>query len=371
LAWISASPDYTRLITGELTDVPLLGEIPPAPLATSAAASSPNEPKSSEGLPGRLVFATSSGGTLYLSNADGSGLRHLADGVIDPVVSPNGRQVAFTRWDGAEVGTLYTLNLDDGRERVIMGDTLQAKSPTWSPDGTKIALSFQYGGLRNPEEECREFDFDDTVRIPTRARVTSFQITKNGIEVCFIRWEDLQWGLRRVEVETGQFENLPVDRYSYNPAWDPQKAWRVIYDGDKGLMQLDVTTNTLWPITTDVRDSGPVFSPDGQQLALTYQQHDHWEVYTFNLEQGNRQRLTKPPLLADPQYSSAAPAWSPDGQQLAFFTDRSGIWQIWVMNADGSNPRPMFDPQQQAQLGLEYHGVNERLLNWIKASPRK
>ena len=131
-------------------------------------------------------------------------------------------------------------------------------------------------------------------------------------------------------------------------------------------MQLDVSTNKLWPITTDLRDTGPVFSPDGQKLALTYKQHDHWEVYTLDLLTGARRRLTKPPILADPQYNSASPAWSPDGQHIAFVTDRTGSWEIWVMSADGSEQRPLFSPEVQAQFGLEYHGMNEQMLNWVE-----
>jgi Tol biopolymer transport system component len=130
-------------------------------------------------------------------------------------------------------------------------------------------------------------------------------------------------------------------------------------------MQLDVTTGKLQSFTSDASDAGPVFSPDGQTLALTYRQHDHWEVYTYDLASGSRQRLTKPSILADPQYSSAAPAWSPDGSQIAFVTDRTGQWEIWVMNADGSNQHSLFSSEVQAQLGLDYQGMNERLLNWI------
>ena len=130
-------------------------------------------------------------------------------------------------------------------------------------------------------------------------------------------------------------------------------------------MQLDLTTGELKSLTSDESDSGPVFSPDGQTLALTYQQHDHWEVYTYDLASGSRQRLTKPSILADPQYSSAAPAWSPDGSQIAFVTDRTGQWEIWAMNADGSNPHALFSAEVQAQLGLDYQGMNEEMLNWI------
>lgn len=367
--WISSWPNYVRLLAVEPDELPLVdAPLPPdaTPASVQPAAVAGNLPSSS--LPGKLVFMTGSGGELYLINADGAGLRRLAGGVIDPAISPDGRQVAFLRWDGAKMATLYTINLDGSGERALLGDIRQGKSPAWSPDGRQIIISFQHGGLVNPSEICKEFDLDDHIRLPDDiGQITSIRGKGPlGVEICYIRREDLHWGLRQVEVATGKFEDLPADDYSFNPAWDPNNPWRVIYDGSNGLVQLDVTRETRWPITTDLRDTGPVFSPDGQKLALTYKQHDHWEVYTLDLATGQRQRLTKPPLLADPQYNSASPAWSPDGNYLAFVTDRTGRWEIWVMNADGSDPRPLFSPEIQAQLGLEYRGVNERMLGWTE-----
>lgn len=365
--WISAQATYSRLLGGSLDAVPI---VPVDPLPQRPADDPDLEPVGSteqgtEG--GRLIFNTGSGGDLYVINLDGTGLRKLAGGVIDPVVSPDGRQVAFTRWDSAEFGAVYALDIADGRERVIVGDIRQPKSPTWSPDGEQILISFQHSGLRDPKRECRTYKIGEKVFIPENAVIEWVRQTpKNGeIKFCFTRNEDLQWYLRRVDVTSGEFEDLPSDEYAYNPTWDPQEPWRVIYDGNEGLMQFDVSTDQQWPVTKDVRDTGPVFSPDGQRLAVTYKQHDHWEVYTLDASGGDRARLTKPPILADPQYNSAAPAWSPDGEQIAFLTDRTGVWEIWVMNADGSNQRPLFAPEVQAQFDLTYAGVNERLLNWI------
>jgi Tol biopolymer transport system component len=375
--WISGQAAYTR-ITGALTDVPVVEaasgggstavvtQVSYTAAGQTAAASSQAASATTVAAGGKLVFTTSSGGDLYVINADGTGLHKLASGVIDPVVSPDGQQVAFTRWDGAEMGTLYVINVDGSGERVVLGETLQAKSPTWSPDGQSIVVSFQHGGLRDPVPECREFDRDDHIRLPENIKITKMHMDNDAMVICFIRNEDLQWGLRQVNVATGKFEDLPADLYSYNPAWDPINPWRVIYDGQKGLMQLNVTTGELKSFTSDVGDTGPVFSSDGQSLALTYRQHDHWEVYTYDLASGSRQRLTKPSILADPQYSSAAPAWSPDGSQIAFLTDRTGQWEIWVMYADGSNQHAMFSSEVQAQLGLDYQGMNERMLNWIR-----
>ncbi|MCL4294938.1 MAG: PD40 domain-containing protein [Anaerolineae bacterium] len=367
LGWISGQAAYTRIL-GSLKNVSVTeASSAGLPSSVSGQSSAVGGQPSAVVPTGKLVFASSSGGDLYIVNVDGTGLQKLASGVIDPVVSPDGTQVAFIRWDGANMGALYVLDLHSGSERVLAGDIARPKSPTWSQDGQAIIISFQHGGTVNPAPECREFDSDDGMQLPGISEITSFHVSDDGeVKICFIRTEDLQWGLRQVNLATGQAEDLPADLYSFNPTWDPQNLSRVIYDGLRGLMELDVTSGNLQPFTADVRDTAPVFSPDGQKLALTYKQHDHWEVYTYDVTTGSRQRLTKPPLLADPQYSSAAPAWSPDGSQLAFVTNRSGRWEIWVMNADGSNPHALFSPEVQVQWGLNYQGVNERLLNWTR-----
>ena len=361
--WVSSQPQYTRLLNGDA----VAGNLPaqPAPTLVANAVTAAQPVASQAG--GRLIFATRSGGDLYAVNIDGSDLRLLAGGVIDPAVSPDGTQVAFTRWDGAKFGALYLLNLETGREQVVVGDIRQPKSPTWSPDGQKIVISFQHGGRRNPKFTCRFFDFDDGISLPDNIVISSVDVHDDGtVRICYTPNEILKWYLREINVADGRFEDLASDEYAYSPTWDPQNDWRVVYSGNRGLMQYDVNTSEQWPLSTDLRDTEPVFSPDGSQLAVTYKQHDHWEVYTLNLAGGERQRLTKPPILAEPQFSSAAPAWSPDGTQLAFVTNRTGRWEIWKMAADGSNPQPLFSPEVQAQLNLQYNGVNERLLNWLE-----
>ncbi len=65
-----------------------------------------------------------------------------------------------------------------------------------------------------------------------------------------------------------------------------------------------------------------------------------------------------------PYWNNAGPVWSPDGRQIAFMTDRTGRWEIWLMNADGSNPRPMFPNGVLDGLTFQYNGVDEHMLSW-------
>jgi TolB protein len=124
--------------------------------------------------------------------------------------------------------------------------------------------------------------------------------------------------------------------------------------------------SVFYLITTDPRDTGPAWAPDGRRVAFTRWQHDHWEIYAVDDSGRNLTRLTITPPKPDGMVAnSAAPAWSPDGQYIAFLTDRSGPWQIWLMRADGSAQKPMFQDQLRG-LPIEYTSQAERAISWTQ-----
>jgi len=343
----------------------------------------------SSDLTGTIVFQTVSGGPIYAINADGSNLRYLATG-MDPALSPDGQWVAFTRWDDTQhgaTGSLWVINVDGSGERVIVGDVHQPKAPVWSPNGTQIAISMQHGGRLAPESKCDR-------SLPSEPLVADedgdyfrvvVEIDEDGeveTRLCYTLLPHPFWSLRVVDVATGAFEDLPSDLFSYAPAWDPANDWRLVYDGELGLVNMDLTRSegSTWALTDDVRDHAPVFSPDGSKIAVSYWQHDHWEIHVLNSDGSGRVRLTQTPLRviveqgingqAEQAWNNVAPAWSPDGNQIAFLTDRSGQWEIWVMGADGKNQHPIFVPETLHQWGLyseitlQYYSVSERVLSW-------
>ena len=352
--WISGGAEY----------VSVSGNVPVSPSDNTATI------QNSQSI-GTIVFQTASGGAIYAINDDGSDLRFLTTG-LDPVLSPDGQWVAFARWntsqDGA-LGSLWLINVDGTGERVILTNVNNPRTPTWSQDGTQIIISMQQGGRLQPERTCgnerpsRGAEEIDIIR--EDGKITGF---------CYTRPPDPHWGLRSINVATGEFEDLPNDTYSVSPAWDPINSGRVVYDGDRGLVNLDLNLGTRVPLTNDFNDRSPVFSPDGSKIALSYWQHDHWDIHVMNADGSGRVRLTETSykvfveqaLNGEPfrSWNNAAPTWSPDGSQIAFLTDRTGQWEIWVMNADGSNQRALIPAETLAELGLQYNGVNERALSW-------
>lgn len=346
---------------------------------------------------GKLVFQTKSGGDIYIINADGTGLRRVTHG-IDPQLSPDGTQIAFTRWD--PFYTLYTINVDGANETAWMGNKAKMKSATWSADGTRIVFShlvfLDEGGKEkiNPQKLAEraarsgeDFNFPE---IPDNARGLKIE---NGI-IEYVIPPDAHWWLGQVDLTKNEYQDLGTgSQYNYAPSWHPIDPNRLLFRGDKGIAEFNTQAQSGRPISFDDRDRGAVvYSPDGAKIALTYWQDGHWEIHTMNADGSNRQRLTETPLtviaqnsrsdvfvneegyrtlnraqpdqMPNPNWNNAAPVWSPDGSQIAFLTDRTGRWEIWIMNADGSNQRPMFSNGALNGIEFDYAGVDERMLSW-------
>jgi Tol biopolymer transport system component len=329
----------------------------PAPATTSSPSTTSTTTAPSDSGTDTFILQTASGGEFYLVRPATGEVQLITSG-IDPAFSPDMSQIAFTRWTSGGAAGVMLYDLASGTERQIIGETKQAKSPTWSPDGSKLMVSFQNGGRPEIESVCKERGG----RIPREAY--DIQIGSDTGRICYKLPADPYWQLREIVVATGEYQDMASATYSYAPTWDPINDWRVVFAGEDGLQQLDVNRNEYFAFTENLRDRGPVFSPDGQWVAVTYRESNAWHIQIISTTDGTRQALTTTDALADEVINNAAPAWSPDSSQLAFVTDRNGEWEFYVMNIDGSNQQPLLSPEIAEQIPVQYNGVDERLINW-------
>jgi TolB protein len=100
---------------------------------------------------GRMIFSSTLAGgyaNLYVSGADGSGLRRLTDVRaidVEPRVNPkNPREVAFISGRGGRA-QLYKMSVDGGNVERLTSGAGEVANPAWSPDGQFLAYSTTAG----------------------------------------------------------------------------------------------------------------------------------------------------------------------------------------------------------------------------------
>lgn len=223
---------------------------------------------------GRIAFE--SGGRnvqITVMNADGSGRARLTDtngSNMTPTWSPDGRKIAFSSTRDGN-GTIYTMNADGSDQTRLATGAGDAFFPSWSPDGRKIV----------------------------------FHTNRDG-----------KWVIAVMNADGGDQTRLTDGR---------------------------------------ANDFFPSWSPDSTRLVFASTRDGHDEIYAMTADGGNQTRLTFG------RSDNWEPSWSPDGRTIAFISTRGRNAEVYAMNADGSD---------QTNLSRNPAADSGRLLSWSPDSSR-
>jgi Tol biopolymer transport system component len=281
--------------------------------------------------------------------------------------------LSFARWTVLEQNIYYstdvlTFSAADQETRVMerAAPLASMASPTWSADGSTMTVEvisqFYYDASHFWEDYNSNVYLFSGAASGWRALTTnglskSPSLSPDGTRVAYLQQPTLfsnhdVWVL---DVGTGQRTRVTTQGGYYGtPIWSPDGT-RLVFMGwvtnDNYLLSntevfiVNADGSGLTNLTNNfVEDVNPSWSPDGLQIAFvslreTSASNPHSAVYVMNTSGANPRRL-----ITGRGYIGEI-AWSPDGRQIAYSDGGS----LYVMNADGSLPARLTRPPKSTR----------------------
>jgi TolB protein len=257
---------------------------------------------------------------IYVMDFDGQNITQLTrDGnfALSPTWAPDGKRVAFTSYrewgsKGALNPNLYMYDLSTHQRTVLSATKGLNTGAAFHPFEEKLAYTFSQDG----KPEIYVLDLVKKTRFPiTKTLFFSVEPSwaPNGNQIAF---SSSRTGRPHVWVANGDGSNAKrltfAGRYNSSPHWSP-KGDKIAFSGQENdgnnfnIFTIDPSGSNLARLTSDSHSNeNPVFSPDGRFLAYSSNEGGTYQIRVMT-SRGSRSKVLTPKNLGH----CKQPAWSP------------------------------------------------------------
>ena len=270
----------------------------------------------------RIAYITKEGGKnavykLQVADADGHSPRtvvHSTEPLLSPSWSPDGKRLAYVSFEDRRP-KVYVQTLADGRRELIAEFKGINGAPAWSPDGTRLALALSKDG--NPEIYLYRLGSRELRRLTHDAAIdTEPSWAPDGRSLVFTSDRAGRPQVYRISVEGGSARRLTFEGdYNARASYSPDGKMLTLVSGDRGrfhIATLELDTSALQVLTETPLDESPTFAPNGRIILYASEQRGRGVLASVSADGRVRQ------VFREEKGDVREPAWSPFNRELNY-----------------------------------------------------
>lgn len=255
-----------------------------------------------------------------------------AEGENAPRWSPDGKTIAFTSKRGDnEAAQIYLLPIDGGEARQLTSHASATSSISWAPDGS--ALYFSAADAKSTEEKARDKVRDDVYAYDENYKHTHV-------------WKVNVASKAETQITSGNFSAT-----SYELSDDGKK---IVYQRSPSPLLGDNEHGEIWVANADgsaavqvtnnrVPEGGAALSPDNTQVLFTSGANAKFESYyngrLFVVPAGGGSARV---VVGETEpYDVDSAMWSADGKSIYFLANLGVHEELFVVPVTGGTPKQL------------------------------